>query len=380
MADQQFPWEAYMQAVQQRNQNQMVGPQLIGQGLQSLGQAGGQALKKRAQMAQQQKIKDWLMSQAQANGPQQKTMNVLGRPNTPIASFDPMANQTTPTMTPGDPAAASLYSGLASAPPKIQDAALPKIFEQGFKAQGPQKAGKSQGSYWVNPNDPSEISPTKKDGFIEYKTSQADAGAKVTSSAQSKLRTKAMEGRVNSWNRSIDAKQINEFVKSTGFTPKMISSLQNTAVRGRRGLELLNDPEITWAKLHAAGVDFASIMHGGVAGRDEIANSTFPNWNQTAAKWDTYINGDVPANVPTEIRLQMQDMLSHVVALDGKFIDASNKYQKTMAGPTLPGGMTPEREKALKEIQGVMVPDLASGTSDYSKITDDELRRIAGGR
>lgn len=358
-----------MQAVQQQNQNKLAGSQLIGQGLAQTGATVGNFLQQRAAAQKQQQ---WVKAVNDALGPQM-----------PQQGPQPLGTGTAPGLTPptsgfGAPAPSmeERIRPMLAQRPELAGQLLPELFKAQAAAAKP-STQKPQGSYWLNPDDPTQLSPTAQPGWIEYKTSQADAGGKVLSAAQGALRTKAMEDRVAAWNRSIDAKQVDQIVKSTGFTPKMISSLQNTAVRGQRGLALVSDPNITWQQLHAAGVDFAGIMQGGAPHVGEIVNSTFPNWNQDVAKWSTYLNSDVPANVPTDIRLKMQDMLSHVVALDTKFIKSNNKFQKTMMGPTIQGGLNQKQSSAIDEIQGSMTG--GAPKEDFSSMSDDELRRIAAG-
>lgn len=361
----EFPWRAWMEAQKiKASQKDSGWADIIGEALKTGGAVAGGVVQGNRLKAQDKNIVSWLNSQANASGPQQKTLNVGGRPNTPIASYDPASAQVTPAMTLGDPQRQQLFSGLAQAPAMIRNKALPKIFEQGFKGL---TATKPQANYWVNPNDPTEVSPLEKPGYIKYTTSSADAGGKVTGAASSRMRNQAQQGRVEAWNRSIDTRQIDEITKTIGFTPKMVSNLQQTATRAVRGLEVVKNPNVTWQQLGAAGVDFAGIMQGGAPHVGEVLNTQFPNWNQKVAQWQTYIEGNNPANVPPEIRQQMVDMLQGVAQTDFKFIQSNNKFNKTMLSPTIRGGFDPNQKTAMQQMEKVMTttPTMGSAGGSY---------------
>lgn len=329
--------------------------------LESLQPAIDQYIKKQKEDAQQKQIVDWLNKQAQGAAPQQQTQNVLGKQNVPIASYDQGTNQTTPAMTPGNPQLQQLFSGLAQAPASIRNQALPKIFEQGFKGNS---GGKPQGAYYVDPNDATHVSLVEFPGSIKIATSQADAGGKVLGAASGKAKNAALSGRTEAWNRSIDNKQIDYIAKSVGWTPGTISKLQQTSARAGRGLEILSDPNVTWQKLHAAGIDFSGIMQGGAPFVGEVMNAQFPNWHEYAARWETFINGDNPANVPPEIQQQMRQLLQGVAETDYKFIRAGNKFNKTMIGPTIRGGFSPAQNKAMQGIEGAMTGGNGQGNQN----------------
>lgn len=368
MADLQFPWEAFMQAQDNKNKNKQQLAQLLGQTLGNVGQSVGQGIQNHKMQQQQQQQKQQLNglrgSINQMAQPQPQTMNVAGQQNVPIASYDPNRNQTTPTMKPQDPRMQQMLAMIGKLPDQQLPQAATDVAQQ--MAKGSFGQTKPQASVFVNPQDATQVSSNPVPGWTEYKTSQGDALNKVTGAAQSKAKNAAAGSRAEAMQRSIDTKQIDHLTQTIGFTPKMISSIQQTATRAQRGLDIINQPNVTWQALGAAGVDFAGIMQGGAPHVGEVVNTQFPNWHQSAAHWQTYIDGNNPGNVPEPIRKQMQSMLSGVYDIDKKFIESSNKFNTRMIGPTIRGGLNPNQKSAISDIQGAMI----GGSSPQSAQND----------
>lgn len=364
MADLQFPWEAFMQAQENKNKNKQQLAQILGQTLGNIGQDVGQGIQNHRLAQQQQQQKQQLQGLRDALGQmgqsQPQTVNFGGQ-NAPTASYNPATNQTTPNMTQPDPRMKSITDLISKLPDQQLGQGVADFTQQISKGAFGQQ--KPQASVFVNPQDATQVSPTPVPGWKEYKTSQGDALSKVTGAAQSKAKNAAARSRAEAMQRGIDTKQIDHLTQTIGFTPKMISSIQQTATRAQRGLDIISQPNVTWQQLNAAGVDFAGIMQGGAPHVGEVVNSTFPNWHQNAAKWQTYIDGNNPSNVPEPIRKQMQSMISGVFDIDKKFIDSSNKFNIRMIGPTIRGGLNQNQNSAIQDIQKSMIGGQNSASS-----------------
>lgn len=349
MADLQFPWEAFMEANAQKNKQKQDMMNMFGQTLANTGQDIGGALQQRAlkqkqlkeqqqNKQQQQQTNDWLFQQQQ---PVQKTMNVQGQQNAPIASYNPESNQTTPSMSPNPNAAIGNLKGL---PPEI----LSKVIGPMMIAQQKQNM-KPQG---LNPNTIAQMEMNKK-------------------------RMDVMAGRNEAWNRSTDARQINELQKETGLTTKQQSALQMNNLRADRAISILQKPNITYQELALGEIDLAGIMQGGVPHVDEVKNTSFPGWQKQWSSLKTYATGHPNENVPPAIRQKMLDLTQKVIEIDNKFLQENAQFRKSMIGPTVRGGIN-QFKPAIDRMTKTLTTQ-PGGNNDLSSMSDDELRKIAAG-
>jgi hypothetical protein len=241
-------------------------------------------------------------------------------------------------------------------PSQLQQSEAAKNFAQAQRYQNPTQQ-KTPASVWMNPNDPTDISPTAKDGYIEYKTSSGDALNKFTGNASAKARNNAMARRNEAWNRSIDNKQIDSIAKSTGLTTKNLSAIQNNQLRAARATEILSQPKITWQELALGDIDLAGIMQGGVPQVDEVKATHFPGWQENWSKWKTYATGHPDESVPPDIQKKVRDLVNGVTQIDNRFIQSNAMFQKKMLGPTIRGGLGQNRTQTIDQ----MTNDLSLG-------------------
>lgn len=256
------------------------------------------------------------------------------------------------------------------------DATLQYLISPLIKQKGMQQ--KPQSSYWINPQDPTDVSAEEKPGYVEYKTSAADAGSKVLSAAQAKAHNKAISSRADAWERSIDVRQIDELAKRIGITSRQQSQLQQNTFRASRAIPILSKPNITYQELAFGEIDLAGIMQGGVPHVDEVHNTHFPGWQEQWSRLKTYALGHPNENVPEPIRQKVLSMVKDVIQVDNRFLKAHTKFSKEMLLPTIRGGgqnMVP----AIDQMTRVLTPEHGNTNNEASSMSDEELRRIAAG-
>src|SRR5258708_7070293 len=310
--DFRLPPEVYQllaQAIQQKNQMYQGLGQNLSQGF-GTGFAQGRQIKAQNQFGQ-----DFKNALAPVQGP---TTEQGQKPIQPPINYGALSNS------------------FGKAYPDQAGQFSEKIISQLMKQQTPNKP---MASIWVNPEDPTSLSPNPVEGWTEYKTSQGDALNKITGVASSKARNKAMTDKAEVWNRAIDTKQINELTKRIGLTSKQQSALQTNNLRADRAIEILSNPSITWQELALGEVDLAGIMQGGVPHIDEVKNTHFPGWQQNWASWKTYATGHPTENVPDPIRKKVLGLVQDVVQIDNKFLNANKDFSKSMIAPTIRGGI-----------------------------------------
>jgi hypothetical protein len=256
-------------------------------------------------------------------------------------------------------------------PSQLQQSEAAKNFAQAQKYQNPVPQ-KTPASVWMNPNDPTDISPTAKDGYLEYKTSSGDALNKFTGNAAAKGRNAAMAGRNEAWNRSIDNKQIDSIAKATGITPKVLAAVQQNQFSAARAQEILSQPRITWQELAIGEIDLGRIMQGGVPTVDEVKNLHFPGWQQKWSEWKTYATGHPDESVPPDIQKKVRDLMQGVTQIDNRFIQSNAMYQKKMLGPTIRGGLGQGRGAAIDQ----MTKDLSLGNDKPKDDSGWSIQRV----
>lgn len=213
-------------------------------------------------------------------------------------------------------------------------------------------SGKPTASIWRNSvtgqmtDDPAAAQGPE---WKEYKTSQGDVLNRLAGQGSANARNDAMNKRTEAWNRSIDNRQINQLVKNIGITPKQQSALQQNNLRADRAIQLLSKPSITWQELALGEIDLAGIMQGGVPHVDEVKNTHFPGWQEQWARWQTYATGHPTENVPDPIKQKVLNLVTDVIQIDNKFLEANRNFNQRMIGPTIRGG-TKQFDPAIKEM------------------------------
>jgi hypothetical protein len=213
-------------------------------------------------------------------------------------------------------------------------------------------------------NDEGDVSLEPKEGYRPVTKQQLQY---VGVSKSTKEKNKAMAGRNEVWNRSIDTKQIDQLVSRTGLTPKMQSQLQMNTMRALRSyIPILSRPNITYQELALGEMDLAGIMHGGVPQRDELINTHFPGWQEKVSQIKTYATGHPQEMVPPEIQAKVKQMIGDVVKIDNQFLQANKKFSKSMLVPTIRGGITAGQNKAMDDMTETLTPALGESTGTSS--------------
>lgn len=252
-------------------------------------------------------------------------------------------------------------------PMKQQELALKKAQTARYTQLAGGGGGKPPASVWMNPADPTDLSPVEKPGYIEYKTSSGDALNKFTGTAMGLKRDKVLGERAEAWQRSIDVKQVNELAKRTGITPKQQSSLQNNNMRADRAITILSNPGITWQELALGEIDLAGIMQGGVPQADELKNTHFPGWQQKWSQWKTYATGHPDESVPPDIREKVLTLVKGVKEIDNTYLNANANFSKGMLGPTIRGGL-----KRFDPTIDAMTKQMTSGDQKTGAYSDPD--------
>lgn len=403
MAELRFPWEAYMAAQQQKNQNQQNMNQNIaglGQGLGQIGQDVGLIY----QQQKQKELMDQLMAASRGQGalqqgPQMPTGPAIqgpsgyappgNHPSAVRAGQYPMPQNPTSGM--GAPAQdnTSVINSLLMqlAPKESMERMLPptalqqsEITKNNAMAQRAKNmTGKPTATVYRNSvtgemtDDPSvAVGPEWK----AYQTSQGDVLGKLAGQNSANQRNTNQKARTEAWNRSIDAKQINELTKKVGLTERQRSALQSNNLRGFRAQQILETGPITYQQLALGEIDLTGIMQGGVPHVDEMKAVHFPGWQEEWAKWRTYAEGHPQEMVPEDIRKKVLGLVKGVIEIDNKFIGANANFSKGMLAPTIRGGLG-NSAPIIDQMTKTMT---SGGADDFSKMSDAELRNIAGRR
>lgn len=413
MALSDFPWSLYLEAQKAQNQNQRN----MNQDMQGIGQGLGQGLEGIGQAIQAHKMQQFLQELNQLKqtqgAPQQgpplppqggippQSMGQVP-PGQPMSAGpvgigqDVQMPQMTPTAPPGPPM--SGIGGPAQDNTQQIQSLLMKIDPQGmikqmveqndplkkaqmdlYKARADAlKGGGGTGgkSTWYESPD-GAISRTPTEGSFPVQLSDAQGMQYTAIPKSSKAKNEATGSRAEAMQRGIDVKQIDQLISKTGLTPKQQSVLQMNNQRAARAMQILSQPQITWQELALGEIDLTGIMQGGVPQRDEIIATHFPGWQENVAKWKTYASGHPTESVPPDIKNKVKDLVNGVVRVDNRILNANAKFAKSMIGPTIRGGLNKGQIKSIDEMTGVLTSGMGA---DMSTMSDDELRRVAGGK
>jgi len=343
----------FLQAQQAKNQNQQQLMQAIGQGLASAGQGVGQGLQRKGQMQATEK-----MGQALNPIPGQEGPETMGGVGPSDVNWGNVISQAT-------------KAGIDVGP----------IMTQMVKNKMNPSQNKLPGEVWVNPQDPTDLSPTQKQGYIKYTTTQGDALSKLTGTAMGKQRNEAMKGRAEAWERSIDARQIDNLAKSTSLTTQQRNILQQNNMRANRAIQIANGAN-TWQEFGAMVTDAGAVMQGGVPHVDQLHNMAYPSWKQDLARIQTYMSSTPQETVPQEFKDRVIKMMQGIQEVDNKYLTANAKFMQQMLSPTIRGGGAKFNKPVQDIIKSITetIPYTGGKSGDLSSMRDDELRKIAGGQ
>ena len=288
-----FPWEMYMEAAQQKGQNKMQTMQILGQALANAGQNVGQGLQQRGQQRAQQ-----------------RAQQQLGQELSP---------------TPGQ------------AGPPTQGGVGPSDINWGNVISQGTKAGmnmepiilqmyKSKNSQGLNPNT-------------------------VAQMEMNKARMDVMKGKNEAWEKSIDARQVDNLAKSVSLTTNQRNILQQNNMRANRAIQIANDAN-TWQEFGAMVTDAAAIMQGGVPHVDQLNQMAYPSWKQDLARIQTYMTSSPQTTVPQEFKDRVINMMQGIQEVDNRYLQKNSEFMQKMIEPTIRGG---ERtRKPIKDITGTI--------------------------
>lgn len=285
MADLSFPWEMFMQATQQKNQNRNQANQDIA----NIGGGLGQGFNSIGQAMQRKKQKDqW-----------SKTINQLM--NDP--STTPQMKQMLPMVAQQPELAEKLFS---QAKPTSPWRVVPNMFS----------------------NDGKPIQQNEQTGEVR----KVDIDAKTSSP-----RANAMQSRTDYLNKSLDYRQRDLLNKNTNLPGQQLKVLTQNNMRADRAIDLIGSPNVTWQKLNFAITDLGAIMQGGVPHKEQILDAQFPSWKQKVAQYRTFATGQPTANVPEPIRQEVMGMIQSLKKVDNEFLQQNMQNQMKMLGPTVQG-------------------------------------------
>lgn len=186
----------------------------------------------------------------------------------------------------------------------------------------------------------------KPDAFDTFiKTAQSEGRNYLTkdeiSQGMRAISSGAMAERSKVWDERLKYQKVKDLVSLTGIQPKVISTLQTNNMRSDRALETLKEEGMTWQAFSSAITDWQAIMQGGVPHEIQYADSKFPNWKETTAKWSTYATGHPTENVPPELVTYMRDMIQGIKDVDNAYLQQNSEYVSKTIGSTIPGFSAP---------------------------------------
>jgi hypothetical protein len=263
MADLTFPWDAYMQAVQQKNRNRMLIPEAVGQGLATAGQTAGDYFKYKA--AQKQK--------AQQQAAMKQLVGLFGQPQGPVD-----ATGAGPTAAPPNPGQVATLGSQAFG--NQAGAILPLL----MKMMPQSKQGTV--SLWRNTKTGAgSLTPQTGPDWIEEKNLTPVQREGQFSQSIGALARKTWGDTLSDRQALLTASNLynalNSLDKSSGGILGQAAQIQ---WRSQRGEEFLNTPTITPDSrvYQLVNADLASIAQGGSPTIAAQAEATMPNIRQNA--------------------------------------------------------------------------------------------------
>lgn len=280
----QFPWEAYMQAVQQKNKNQQDMMNTLGGTLASLGQTGQQFLQERAKQHKAIKEqKDW-----------ESAIDQFAQQNPQYASIAPLL--------------------------KKDKSSVGQLLPSVMKAQKPTEANVS---VWRN-NKTGDVSMSPQDGpdwMQESGLKPAQRQSILTSAESGKARKDWQQSFAERTEASVVGQlynQLNSLDKSG-----VLGQAAQIQYRAQRGDHLLDTPGIARDKLVYGLVtsDLAAIAQGGSPTLAAQAESTLPTYKEMANGLLRKITAHPESIDQPEIRMQLRRIFQVMDKSAGAIVD-----------------------------------------------------------
>jgi hypothetical protein len=391
MADPQFPWEMFMQAQQAKTQNQQQLMQAIGQALASTGQAVGQRLQKKRQLGYEQELGQALTTannpvQGPSTAPAEGPMTQTGQP--------PVGGNIPPVQPPVD---VGKLQNLFSKVYPGQESPFMKQMAERVLPNPTSRSGMGQVTVYQDPQS-GEVSRIQKPGYLPTQVSGGEAlqmtGIPRATSEKQKFSEK-QQGVKNLNKDWTEVRKIINPFRSSGIGGA--SSVFNKAAAANqaaaRGLVLARKKDLTFKELNAyVNSDVASIQRGGGVTTDiQLQESNYSTLKSKLADIQTFMTS-MPATspdtkVPDELKKRMQGIITDIIDVDNQIIDDGISYAKSSYPEAINAhlgtwnNMVKEAEK-IKTVGSVSkyVGKESNDNSDISKMSDEELRKIAGGQ
>ncbi len=187
-------------------------------------------------------------------------------------------------------------------------------------------------------------------------------------------RTSATEARTKYYNDMLSYKKVHDIAKATGIQPKVISTLQTNNMRADRALDRLGQDQMTWQDFNTVVTDWQGIMQGGVPHEIQYADSKFPNWKETTAKWNTFATGHPTENVPPELQEYMKGVISGLKNVDNEYLQQNADFigktlGSTVGGYNQPGGLG-------ETVQGGTKKFITGGVKTSTSLSSEDQQAI----
>lgn len=265
------------------------------------------------------------------------------------------------------------------APEKVAEIAAKEAFSE------PEKMNLSKnGRLFIN-NDTGEarlIAPEEDGtfkvpaGYKESSIAKAEEWAKPRKEANTIRKEQFLEGQ---WNKL--GKQVNSLDKGSRTSVGM-AAVGNQ--RAARALEILDDPKMDTVLKKYVEADLAGIMQGGAPHEQMLRQQGYDNLVTKWAQLKQQITSEPQAIKVPEIRQQLRDTITGIMAVDNEILDTNAGFAKEQYLQAVQSD--PKRfERMMGVAEKVKTIGNAKNTPgvklDLKKAsTDDLLRRLAGGQ
>lgn len=213
-------------------------------------------------------------------------------------------------------------------------------------------------------------------GFKESSIAKAEEWAKPRAEANKIRKDQFLEGQ---WNKL--GKQVNSLDKGSRTSVGM-AAVGNQ--RAARALEILDDPKMDTVLKKYVEADLAGIMQGGAPHEQMLRQQGYDNLVTKWAQLKQQITSEPQAIKVPEIRQQLRDAITGIMAVDNEILDlnvgiAKEQYLQAVQSD-------PKRFERMVGVadQAKVIGRAKSGTGvklDLKKAsTDDLLRQLAGGQ
>jgi hypothetical protein len=225
-------------------------------------------------------------------------------------------------------------------------------------------------------NSSGDVSLTPQPGYQPVTKQQLQY---VGVSKSTREKNAAYSSRAEAYQRGIDVRQIDRLAETVGITPAQRNLLQQNNMRASRAIELSSKP-MTWQEFGAVTTDAAAIMQGGSPQVQQLHDMAYPSWKQDLARAQTYMASTPTANVPDEFKNRIIGMIQGIQKVDNRYLEKNAEFQQKMLAPTIRGGIG-QFKRPIQSMTNTITSggNVPQGTMDMSKMSDDELQRIAAG-